>query len=154
MNSDQYRLLLEDLARVSGMSDSVSLVEHGRLMVGDLEAVLEHEPSYDDKLLQLRMRIGTLPADPADLTRAILEANYVGGYGGECVFSLFPATDDVVVTMRLRLDDSLSAQELWQSMSDLARHGSQMWQGIAAAAHALEGAATSSLVRDTPVLRA
>jgi len=153
MNSEQYRLLLEDLARVSAMGDSVSLLEHGRLKVGELEAVLEHEPTYDDKLLQLRMRIGSLPRDSAELTRAILEANYVGGYGGECVFSLFPATDDVVVTMRLRLEQSLTAQELWQSMSDLARHASQMWQGITAAVHSLD-AGTPSLSGNSPVLRA
>ncbi|RYX89599.1 MAG: hypothetical protein EOO28_32365 [Comamonadaceae bacterium] len=130
MNAEQYQLLLQDLARVAGMADTAGLVAHGRLKIGELDAVMDHDPKYDENLLQVRMRLGTLPAESEDLTRAILEANYVSGYGGECVFSLFPASDDVIITMRVRLDASMSAQELWQGISDVARHAAQMWQGI------------------------
>lgn len=139
MNSEQYKLLLQDLARVAGLADSSGLVEHGRVKVGDLDAVLDHDPKYDESLLQVRMRLGTLPADGEDLTRAILEANYVSGYGGECVFSLFPASDDVIITMRVRLDQAMTAQELWQGISDVARHASQMWQGIVTVAQVSHG---------------
>lgn len=130
MTSEQYKMLLQDLARVAGLANPSALMEHGRLKVGDLDCVLEHSPSYDEKLLQVRMRLGTMPADTTDLSRAILEANYVSGYGGECVFSLYPKTDDVVITMKVRLQESLTAQELWQGITDVAQHGSQMWEGI------------------------
>ncbi|MES2632704.1 MAG: CesT family type III secretion system chaperone [Pseudomonadota bacterium] len=130
MTSEQYMVLLQDLARVAGLANPSALMENGRLKVQDLDCVLEHSPAYDEKLLQVRMRLGTMPSDTTDLTRAILEANYVSGYGGECVFSLYPKSDDVIITMKVRLQESLTAQELWQGISDVAQHGSQMWEGI------------------------
>ncbi|MRD49552.1 CesT family type III secretion system chaperone [Caenimonas koreensis] len=145
MTSEQYQLLLQDLVRLSGLSDPSGLLEHGRVKIGDIDAVLEHEPNYDPDLLQVRMRLGTLPDNAEDLTRAILEANYISGYGGECVFSLYPASDDVVITMKVRLLEALTAQELWQGISDVARHGGQMWQGILAASHTPMNAGPSGL---------
>ncbi len=130
MTSEQYKMLLQDLARVAGLANPSALMENGRLKVRELDCVLEHSPAYDEKLLQVRMRLGTMPLNTAELTRAILEANYVSGYGGECVFSLYPKSDDVVITMKVRLQESLTAQELWQGISDVAQHGSQMWEGI------------------------
>ncbi|MES2785970.1 MAG: CesT family type III secretion system chaperone [Pseudomonadota bacterium] len=130
MTSEQYKMLLQDLACVAGLADASALLENGRMKVGDLDCVLEHSPAYDEKLLQVRMRLGTMPRNTSELTRAILEANYVSGYGGECVFSLYPKSDDVVITMKVRLQDSLTAQELWQCITDVAQHGSQMWEGI------------------------
>jgi hypothetical protein len=145
MTSEQYKLLLQDLAQVAGMTDAAGLTQHGRVKIGDLDAVLEHDPKYDDQLLQVRMRLGTLPPEGEDLTRAILEANYVSGYGGECVFSLFPASDDVIITMKVRLLDGLSAQELWQGISDVARQSSQMWQGIVSVAQTSRGSMPADL---------
>ncbi|MBC7436693.1 MAG: CesT family type III secretion system chaperone [Bdellovibrionales bacterium] len=153
MTSDQYQHLLHDLAHVAGMTDPSGLVEHGRVKVGELDTVLEHEPAYDADLLQVRMRLGTLPSEGQDLSRAILEANYVSGYGGECVFSLYPASDDVIITMRVRLQESMTAQELWQGISDVARHGGQMWQGIVAVAQTAAGS-TPSDAYAAPGLRA
>ena len=145
MTSEQYQLLLQDLALVAGKADASGLVDHGRVKIGELDAVLEHDPKYDEHLLQVRMRLGTLPPEGEDLTRAILEANYVSGYGGECVFSLFPASDDVIITMKVRLLEGLSAQELWQGISDVARHSSQMWQGIMSVAQTSSGSTPSDL---------
>jgi hypothetical protein len=153
MTSEQYQHLLRDLAHVAGMSDPSGLIEHGRVKIGELDAVLEHEPQYDSDLLQVRMRLGTLPPAGQDLSRAILEANYVSGYGGECVFSLYPASDDVIITMRVRLQESMTAQELWQGVSDVARHGGQMWQGIVAVAQTAAGA-TPTDAYAAPGLRA
>jgi hypothetical protein len=145
MTSDQYKLLLQELARVAGLADSAGLIDHGRVKIGDVDAVLEHNPEYDENLLQVRTRMGTLPERGDELTRAILEANYVSGYGGECVFSLYPASDDVIVTMRFRLVEALSPQELWQSISDIARHSSQMWEGIVAVAQTSQGTTPSDM---------
>lgn len=139
MTSEQYKLLLQELAHVAGLADSSGLVDHGRVKIGDIDAVLEHNPDYDDNLLQVRMRMGSIPEQGNGLARAILEANYVSGYGGECVFSLYPASDDVVVTMRFRLVESLAPQELWQAISDISRHSSQMWESIVADAQATQG---------------
>lgn len=153
MTSEQYTLLLQDLARVAGLADSSGLIDHGRVKIGDVDAVLEHNPDYDENVLQVRMRMGTLPAQGDELTRAILEANYVSGYGGECVFSLYPASDDVVVTMRFRLVEALSPQELWQAISDISRHSSQMWEGIVAVAQTSQGT-TPSDMRPEPGMHA
>jgi hypothetical protein len=140
VTSEQYRSLLQELARVSGLADSSSLLEHGRVKIGELNAVLEHSPKYDEDLLQVRILLGALPPNDADMmTKALLEANYVSGYGGECVFSLMPETDDVVITMRLRLQSSLTAQELWQELSDIARHGGQMWEKVASVTQPSQG---------------
>ena len=145
MTADQYRLLLQDLARLAGLTESSGLVEHGRVKIGDIDAVLEHNPAYDENLVQVRTRMGTLPEHGEVLSRALLEANYISAYGGECVFSLFPGSDDVVVTMRLRLESTLTAQELWQSISDIARHGSQMWDRIVTASHPTQGVLSPAL---------
>jgi len=153
VTSEQYKLLLQDLARVAGLSDSSGLIDHGRVKIGDVDAVLEHNPDYDENLLQVRTRMGTLPEQGDALTRAILEANYVSGYGGECVFSLYPASDDVVVTMRFRLVEALSPQELWQAISDISRHSSQMWEGIVAVAQTSQGM-TPSDMRPEPGMHA
>jgi hypothetical protein len=134
MISEQYQLLLQELARVSGLADATGLVQHGRLKIGETDAVLAHEASYDANLLQVRLRLGRLPEQHEDFTKALLEANYVSGYGGECVFSLYPGTDGVVITMRLRLHEQHTAQELWQELSDIARHGDQMWQSVVSVA--------------------
>ncbi|HVZ45011.1 MAG TPA: CesT family type III secretion system chaperone [Ramlibacter sp.] len=140
MTSEQYRLLLQDLARVAGMADAKGLLENGRVRIGEFNALLVHEPTYDEDLLQVRILLGGFPAEQSDIVaKALLEANYVSGFGGECVFSLFPDSDDVVITMRMRLHSSLRAQELWQELSDIAKHGSQMWQGIAAAVQPAPG---------------
>ena len=146
MTSEQFNLLLQDLARVAGLSDASGLLEHGRVKIGELDAVLVHEPAFDAELLQVRIRLATLPAHSEELSRALLEANYISGYGGECVFSLFPASDDVVITLRLKLESAMSAQELWQGISDIARHATQMWDGIATTAQMLDPARSSSLL--------
>ena len=141
MNAEQYKHLLQDLARVSGLADPASLVGQGRVRVGDLNAVLEHDPHYDENLLQLRFMLGRFPPEGTDaLAKALLEANYISGYGGECVFSLFPESDDVVITMRLRLEEGMTAQELWQEISDVARQGSEMWERVVAQAGMTQGA--------------
>ena len=145
MTAEQYKLLLQELARVGGLSDSSGLIDHGRVKIGEVDAVLEHNPDYDENLLQVRMRMGTLPEEGDALARAVLEANYVSGYGGECVFSLYPASDDVVVTMRFRLVETLTAQELWQGISDISRHSSQAWEGIVAVAQTSQGRAPSDM---------
>ncbi len=145
MTSEQYKLLLQELANVAGLADASGLIDHGRVKIGEVDAVLEHNPEYDENVLQVRMRMGTLPAQGEDLARAILEANYVSGYGGECVFSLFPASDDVVVTMRVRLVQALAPQELWQAISDISRHSSEMWEGIVAVAQTSQGVTPSDL---------
>ncbi len=134
MNSEQYHALLQDLARRANLADPSGLVDHGRVKIGELDAVLEHAPGYDPKLLQVRLRLGALPQKGDDLVRAVLEANYTSGYGGECVFSLYPATDDVIITMRVKLDDAMTGQDLWQGISDVARHASQIWEGVGAVA--------------------
>jgi hypothetical protein len=153
VTSEQYKLLLQELARIAGLSDASPLVEHGRVKIGEVDAVLEHNPDYDENLLQVRTRMGTLPEKGDELARAILEANYVSGYGGECVFSLYPASDDVVVTMRFRLVEALSAQELWQAISDISRHSTQMWEGIVSVTQTSSGA-TPSDMRPVPGMHA
>jgi hypothetical protein len=133
MTSDQYQSLLQQLAHVAGLAEPAGLLEHGRVRIGELNALLEHDPRYDEDLLQVRILLGGFAEEHADIvTRALLEANYVSGYGGECVFSLYPQSDDVVITMKLRLRSSLTPQELWQELSDIARHGSRMWETITA----------------------
>ncbi|MBC5764601.1 hypothetical protein [Ramlibacter albus] len=131
MTSDQFKVLLQELAQLAGMADTTGLLEHGRVRVGEVPVVLEHDPAYDAELLQVRLLLGALPPQETDLVaRALLEANYVSGYGGECVFSLMPETDDAVITMKVRLVQGLTAQELWQELSDVAHHGSRMWESI------------------------
>jgi len=61
---------------------------------------------------------------------AMLQSNYIYGYAGECVFSVLPDSKDVVLTLRQRLHPALTAQELWEELSDTARHGSKMWEDI------------------------
>jgi hypothetical protein len=131
MTSEQYKLLLQDLARVSGLADSSALLSHGRVKIGDLNALLEHDAGYDEHLLQVRILLGPLPESEQGIaTKALLEANYISGYGGECVFSLYPESSDVVITLRIRLEASMSPQELWQQLSDVSRHGSKMWDEV------------------------
>ncbi len=121
------------------------------MKIGEVDAVLEHNPDYDENLLQVRTRMGTLPEQGDELTRAVLEANYVSGYGGECVFSLYPGSDDVVVTMRFKLVESLAPQELWQGISDISRHCSQMWEGIVSVAQTSHGVTPSDMRREPGV---
>ena len=131
MTSEQYQSLLRELARVGGLADASALLDGGCLKIGELDVLLEHEPGYDPELLQVRALLGGFPEEQEHIiTKALLQANYASGYGGECVFSLLPESDDVVLTMKMRLDASLSAQELWQSLSDIARHGTRMWKTV------------------------
>jgi hypothetical protein len=133
MTTDQYLSLLRDLAGIAGMADPAPLLTQGRLSVGETRTVLEHDPDYDPDLLQVRLLLGALPGEDQDIVaRALLETNYVSGYGGECVFSLMPETDDAVITMKMRLHPALSAPDLWQELSDVAMHGQQMWNSIVA----------------------
>lgn len=145
MTSEQYQALLHELARVAGLSDTSSLLEHGRVTIGESSALLEHNPGYDADLLQVRLLLGRFPTEHADVvSKALLEANYISGYGGECVFSLLPGSDDVVITMRMKLHPSLSPQELWQELSDIARHGSKMWEEVVAKIPQAPGASARS----------
>jgi hypothetical protein len=127
MTAEQYRLLLQDLARLADPRDGDSLLEHGRAKVGALDTVMVHAPEYDPDLLQVRMRVGTLPEPSGHILRGILEANFISGFGGECVFSLFPNSRDVVMTLRHRLDEATTPQDLWQGLTDVARNAEQMW---------------------------
>lgn len=146
MTSEQYQSLLRELAHVGGLADPTPLLIHGRVKVGDLNVLLEHDPNYDENLLQVRMLLGGFPPEQQDILKALLEANYMSGYGGECVFSLFPQSDDVVVTMKMRLDSAMSAQDLWKQLSDVAAHGSRMWEAIVTATPAAQGASPTSSV--------
>lgn len=128
MTSDEFRDLMRQLATEAAMSDATSLVEHGRVMIGERSAWLEHEPTYDDKLVQVRILLGTLEQGQAGgAARALLEANYVNGYGGDCVFSLLPESEQAVVTLKVRLKPAMSAREFWQDLSDAAHHGGKLW---------------------------
>ena len=140
MTAEQYRQLLHELAHVAGLSDSSAMLTQGRVKIGDLNALLVHAPDYDPRLLQVRLSLGSVPEDTRSaIAQALLEANYVEGYGGECVFSLRPETGDAVLTMRLKLESGLSAQELWQSLSNVAYHGTQMWESIRSQAQPSHG---------------
>jgi len=135
MTSDQFHSLLQELARASGLQEGSGLLEHGRVRIGDFDAVLEHEPRYDAKLLQVRVMLGAVGDGERDIiVRGLLEANYAHGYGGECIFSIYPGSEDVVVTLKVRLTESTDAKALWQQLSDVTRHGSELWEGIAAKA--------------------
>ena len=138
MTPEQYQYLLHELAHVAGLPYPLALMNHGRLKIGDVNAVLIYEPQYDPDLMQARLLLGGVPHELREsVMEALLEANYFEGYGGECVFSLSPQSGEIVLTMRLPLLPSLSAQELWQALSDIARHGSQMWEAIMAENEAL-----------------
>jgi hypothetical protein len=144
MTSDEYRSLLQQLATEAAMADPSGLVDHGRVKIGEHSAWLEHEPAYDSKLVQLRMLLGGLgPAHTGPAPQALLEANYVNGYGGDCVFSLLPETDDVVVTIKLRLQQGMTAREFWQDLSDAAHHGAKLWDEAVAKAGPPRGALPS-----------
>lgn len=133
MNPEQYQYLLHELAHVAGLPYPLALMNHGRLKIGDVSALLIYEPQYDPDLMQARLLLGSVPDELREaVMQALLEANYFEGYGGECVFSMSPQSGEIVLTMRLPLLPSLSAQELWQALSDIARHGSQMWETIMA----------------------
>jgi hypothetical protein len=125
-------LLLQDLAHIAGLADPADLVDHGRVKIGLLDALLVHDPAYDDGLLQVRIRMGAFSPRDVEMTRSVLEANYTNGYGGECVFSLLPGTDDLVVTLRMRLDEKLSVHELWRHLSDISRNASVIWENVVA----------------------
>ena len=137
MTSEQFKSLLQELAHVA-RGDAAELVEHGRVQIGNLKALLAHDPAYEAELLQIRMLLGNMPTQEQELiAKALLEANYVSGYGGECVFSLMPDTDDVVLTLKYRLHDALTPQDLWQELSDIAENGGRMWEAILASAQPL-----------------
>lgn len=133
MTSDQYQALLTDMARTAGLADSTELLRDGRLRIDDRDALLEHDPRYDEHLLQVRILLGELPP-PADESpaRALLKANYVAGYGGDCVFSLYPTSDEIVLTLRLPLRDTLSGQELLGRLSEAVAAGMAVWERLAA----------------------
>jgi len=131
MNTDQFQTLLAEFAHIAQLADPSDLLKHHRLQLGGVETALEHQPAFDPDLLQLRVQLGTFDESQRDeVLTALLESNYLIGYGGQCVYSLLPTTNDVVLTMRLQLDESISAQELWQQMSDLVRHSSELWQQV------------------------
>lgn len=133
MTSDQYKALIQDLAHVAGLSDASSLLEYGRVMIGEGRALLVHDPDHDPDLLQVRVTLGNFAESlEVAVLQALMETNYVKGYAGDCVFSLRPGAQEAVLTMRLRLRQVASAQDLWQSLSDIARHGRQMWEEIMA----------------------
>ena len=131
MNADQFQRLLEDLALAGGLADSSNLLEHGRLQIGPFDMVLEHAPEFDPDLLQVHVHLGSFDdGHRLALTTALLEANVIGGYAGLCVFGLVPGTSEVVMQMRVVLDDGMQAHDLWQELSDIARHGNTGWQAL------------------------
>ncbi|HVZ43388.1 MAG TPA: CesT family type III secretion system chaperone [Ramlibacter sp.] len=135
MTSEQYQTLLRELAQLGGLTNPAGLLSHGRVKIGEYDALLAHEPRYDENLLQVRILLGGIPVrGGSSVVRALLEANYKGGYGGDCIFSLYPESDDVIVTMRVRLEPMMSARELWQEISDAARHGGKLWDEVLSAA--------------------
>jgi hypothetical protein len=133
MTSEQYQALLQGLAHVAVLPDPAALLNVGLLNIGEYRAVLVHEPGYDPNLLQVRLILGGFPAELKEVvTQKLLEMNYIAGYGGEWVYSLMPESGEAVLSARIHLDSNLSAQELWQVLSDCARHGGEMWDGMLA----------------------
>jgi hypothetical protein len=128
MTSDQYQTLLQDLARVSGLHDAASLLNHGRATVDEMKVVLEHNPDYDENLLQLRLLLGEIPPDLQGIGSALLATSYLSGR--DCFFSLYPKTDTVVMAMNLRLGVSLTAQELLQQLTATVEAASQAWSEL------------------------
>jgi hypothetical protein len=129
MTSDQYALLLADLARVAGLSgfQAAALSAQGHITVGGLPAVLVHDESFEPDLLQARIVAGSVAdAIKPVVMQAMLESNYLHGWGNECVFSLLPRSGEVVLTLRVALQPSLSAQDLWHALDDVAGRGRAM----------------------------
>jgi hypothetical protein len=132
MNAEQYRNLLQELARLGGLSDAARLVDEGHVRVGDTNVLLERDPDHSH-IVQARVHLGNLGDDKAAQARALLRANYSCSYAGDRVFSLYPMTDEAVVTMKLRLDPAMSAQELWERLSSVSRMGASPWKELAVA---------------------
>jgi hypothetical protein len=131
MTSEQYQSLLQELARMGGLANPALLLNEGRVKVGDLNVRLEHDVRGDGNLLQVRMLLGGFAAPQREsMTKALLEANYLHGYGGDCVFSVFPESDDVIMTMKMQVNSSMTAQELWQHLSALAQRATRMWDEV------------------------
>lgn len=132
MNVDQYQILLTDLAHVAGLPDIRALTQFGELTIAGLDAVLEHDISLEADLLQVSLCLGTLPRERNDLQRAVLEANYHGATHGNCVFSVMPESNDVIVTVSRKLSEVGTAQALWEDMSQVAANGAQAWTDLVA----------------------
>lgn len=130
MTSEQYQSLLQELARVGGLADPTALLNHGRLAIDGVSVVLEHNANYNKELLQVRLLLGALPGDQHDIECALLEVNYMNR--GNCVFSLYPKSENVVVALNLSLGSSMTAQDLWQELSGAVQSGLLMWQDLIA----------------------
>lgn len=130
MTFEQYQSLLQELARVGGLADPTALLNHGRLAIDGVSVVLEHNADYNKELLQVRLMLGALPGDQHDIECALLEVNYMSR--GNCVFSLYPKSDNVVVAMNPSLGSSMTGQDLWQELSGAVQSGMLMWQDLIA----------------------
>ena len=133
MTSDQFSSLLRDLAQVAGLPETSALLSNGAVDIEGHRAVLVHKPDYDPDLLQMRLVLGSFPeqAKPA-VAEALMEMNYVAGFAGEWVYSLLPGSPQAVLTSRINLDKTPTAQDLWQVLSDCAGHGLQLWESLLA----------------------
>jgi hypothetical protein len=128
MTPAQFQVLLGQLAGVAGVADASSLLLHGQLRVEGKDAVLAHNSAHDDSLLQVRMVVGDLPPDQAHVACALLDSNYQNG--GRCVFSLHSESDTVLATVQLRMQPSLTAQDLWQDLCAMALAADALWESI------------------------
>lgn len=135
MNAEQFQLLLQDLAKVAGLADPDLLVDQCRVRVGGMTVVLEHSPDENPDVLYVRAHLGRFEEEHrAVITTALLETNFINGWGGMRVFSLVPQTDQVVLTVSTPLLAATTAHDLWQVLSDVASQGGTMWSQITAAA--------------------
>jgi hypothetical protein len=135
MNEEQFRNLRKELARVAGLDEPASLVDHCHVKVGGIDVILEHSPGISPEVLYLRVHLGSLtPEHRAEIAVAMLHSNFFDGWGGVHVFSLVPPLDDVVLTVSTPLGAATTAQELWQTLSDVASHGSTLWKQVNAVA--------------------
>jgi hypothetical protein len=139
LTSYQFDALLRDLAHVAGLPETSALLTSGAFDIAGRRAVLVHKPDYDPDLLQMRLVLGSFPPElKPDITQALLELNYVAGFAGEWVYSLLPGSAQAVLTSRIHLHDTSSAHDLWQVLSDCARHGLELWESLLSDVGALE----------------
>jgi hypothetical protein len=113
MNAEQFQLLLQDLAKVAGLADPDLLVDQCRVRVGGMTVVLEHSPDENPDVLYVRAHLGRFEEEHrAVITTALLETNFINGWGGMRVFSLVPQTDQVVLTVSTPLLAATTAHAL------------------------------------------
>lgn len=124
----RFTRVMREICQSAEIPDWRELMEHGLLIIDDVEMQLRPEVMVNDECILLRVDFSVVPSKGVqDFLRLLLELNFMADAPESRIFSTNPESDQVVAMRRILLKDGIDGKTVIEMLREEAQAAST-WQ--------------------------